>query len=162
MNHFSLPYSPSTDSDIPSLPPPGIALYDGTSFLFSSPSTFSSWPDKARLLLRYGFSSSSRTQNAVRQLVDKIGRVYEAGFVRRGGGRGGGWGSVEELSQDLGFEELTGMTTRDWFVEKVGTSAKWAEEMVEAATRVNVSLVPSTYADVPTTKANELRCLLHQ
>jgi prenylcysteine oxidase/farnesylcysteine lyase len=128
---------------VPWTPPPskdgddGLTIWDGSSFLFTSSSSLGWW-DKAKLLWRYGYASPTRTQTAVASLLKKFGDLYDPKWV----GHHGAFGDIESLSETVGFEDLAAETTMEWFTEEVKASERWTEEMVEAATRVNVSRLP--------------------
>ena len=124
---------------VPWAPPPsddgddGLTIWDGTSFLFTSKSAMGWW-DKAKLLWRYGYTSPTRTQTAVKELLHKFGDLYDSKWVRKHGA----FEHIEKLSEEVGFDDFAAETTMEWFTEEVKASERWTEEMVEAATRVNV------------------------
>ena len=133
VDHFDLqlvPWTapPTKDGD------DGLTIWDGSSFLFTSTAALGWW-DKAKLLWRYGYTSPTRTQTAVADLLKKFSKLYDKEWVRKHGA----FERIEELSEEIGFADLVEETTMEWFTDEIKASERWTGEMVEAATRVNVS-----------------------
>jgi prenylcysteine oxidase/farnesylcysteine lyase len=112
-----------------------MGIWDGSAFLFITRGGVGWW-DRAKILWRYGFFGPKRTLEAVAELTKTIGNVYNSTWMRQRGP----WDRVEELNERLGFDVMTGKTAREYLVDDLQTGAKWADEMVEGSTRVNVSV----------------------
>lgn len=108
-------------------------------FLIATERSTFSWRDKAKLLWRYGYLSPSRTQAAVASLLKTFSQLYDGAWLASVEGGAAPWQTVERLSRALGFEHLTKANARDYFVDEVKASERWVDEMVEGATRVNVT-----------------------
>ncbi len=132
VSHFNLtltPWSSSTSED-------EIGIWDGSVFLLITQGGVGWW-DKAKLLWRYGYWGPKRTLKAVSELTQTIMGVYDSIWVKVNAP----WKDVESLNEALEFDSMTGQTARRYLVNGLKTGTKWADEMVEASTRVNVSIL---------------------
>jgi hypothetical protein len=117
-----------------------MGIWDGSAFLFITRGGVGWW-DQAKILWRYGFFGPKRTLEAVAELTKTIGNVYNSTWMRQRGP----WDRVEELNERLGFDVMTGKTAREYLVDDLKTGVKWADEMVEGSTRVNVSVAKPSW-----------------
>ncbi|KAG9049768.1 hypothetical protein FS837_009184 [Tulasnella sp. UAMH 9824] len=102
-----------------------ITLWDGDQVLLSYTG---GWWDNLKILWRYGYRSPSRSQTLTQQMIDRVLTMYTPTLPR--------WTSIQGLVKDLGFTNYTAQSGLDVFTSH-GVSQKFAEEMIEAATRVN-------------------------
>jgi hypothetical protein len=135
------PWSSSTSED-------EIGIWDGSSFLLITKGGVGWW-DKAKLLWRYGYWGPKRTFAAVSDLTKTMVGVYDSMWVQVNGP----WRNVESLNEALEFDSLTSQVARSYLVKGLKTGAMWADEMVEASTRVNVSV---QNLSCPTTRRGKL------
>ncbi|KAI9512321.1 FAD/NAD(P)-binding domain-containing protein [Russula earlei] len=110
-----------------------IAIWDGENVLYTLSATKSwgsrilSWLHSVKFLLRYGYSSL-RTQGLVKAMTAKIVTLYEPEAPT--------WSSIEELNASFNWTELVSQTGAEYF-QSHGVSQTFAEEAIEAGTRVN-------------------------
>ncbi|KAG8910746.1 hypothetical protein FRC01_006155 [Tulasnella sp. 417] len=102
-----------------------VTLWDGDQVLFTYTG---SWWDNLKILWRYGYSSPSKTQTLTQQMIDRVLTMYTPTLPS--------WASIPGLLKDLGFSDYTAQSGFDVFTSQ-GVSQKFAQEMIEAATRVN-------------------------
>ncbi|TXT11838.1 uncharacterized protein COLE_02248 [Cutaneotrichosporon oleaginosum] len=115
----------------------GVAVWDGTQFLFTTSTEkgrWSGWWDTLAALRRYGALSPMRQRAAVGALLKKFARLYDPAWLANRGSVD----SVDEFaaSADLG-QALTTRTGEDWAHNVVKARARWVDEIMEASTRVN-------------------------
>ncbi|KAG8962365.1 hypothetical protein FRC05_005372 [Tulasnella sp. 425] len=102
-----------------------VTLWDGDQVLFTYTG---SWWDNLKILWRYGYRSPSKTQALTQQMTDRVLTMYTPSLAH--------WTSIQGLSKALGFANYTTQSGFDLFTSQ-GVRPKFAEEMIEAATRVN-------------------------
>ncbi|KAG9004826.1 hypothetical protein FRB90_010688 [Tulasnella sp. 427] len=115
---FGLEFADSFDGD-------DVTVWNGEEVLFTYTG---SWWDNIKILWRYGYWSPSRTSTLTQQMIDRFLTMYTLSMSQ--------WTSVNSLTNNLGFANYTAQSGLDVFTSH-GVSAKFAEEMIEAATRVN-------------------------
>ncbi|KAF4623348.1 hypothetical protein D9613_002063 [Agrocybe pediades] len=100
-------------------------IWDGEQLILSYAG---GWWDTAKMLWRYGYISPKRTETFVRGMIKDILTLYSRATPK--------WDNLSDLSNLLGWAEITNTTT-EAYLAKQGVSAKYINEIVEAATRVN-------------------------
>ncbi|GMK54379.1 hypothetical protein CspeluHIS016_0109650 [Cutaneotrichosporon spelunceum] len=115
----------------------GVAVWDGTQFLFATSSEkgrWSGWWDTIAALRRYGALSPMRQRSAVGALVKKFSRLYDPRWLANRGSVA----NVDEFAEsaDLGGS-LTSRKGEDWARNVVKAGRRWVDEIMEASTRVN-------------------------
>lgn len=99
-------------------------IWDGEQIVVSMGN---SWLDTLKLLWRYGLSPK-RVQSLVDNMIKSLLIVYDQETPR--------WDNITSLSDALGFASAIQSTTEDYLTAH-GVSELFAQELVDAATRVN-------------------------
>ncbi|KAJ9647360.1 hypothetical protein H2199_002349 [Coniosporium tulheliwenetii] len=86
-----------------------------------------SWWDIAKLLWKYGLAPI-RTNNLMKRTVGKFLQMYEAPHFP--------WPSLSQVAFDLGLTAVTAATGKQYLKEN-NIDSRFAEEIVQASTRVN-------------------------
>ncbi|KAK7058346.1 hypothetical protein VNI00_001977 [Paramarasmius palmivorus] len=102
-----------------------MGLWDGEKLLLD---IGDSWWDTAKVLWRYGITSPRRTQSIVDGMIKDFLGLYAYDTPR--------WDNITGLATSLGWLDMVANTASDYFQSR-GVSAKYVNELVEAATRVN-------------------------
>ncbi|EIN13462.1 FAD/NAD(P)-binding domain-containing protein, partial [Punctularia strigosozonata HHB-11173 SS5] len=105
-------------------------IWDGSQFLLvvGGGSGVLSWWETLKVIWRYGWTAPTRTQNIIKQLMNKFLTLYEPTAPT--------WTSIEQLAEELQWSALTSQSSAEYF-DLAGVSKKFSREMIEAATRVN-------------------------
>ncbi|BEJ12051.1 hypothetical protein CspHIS471_0205110 [Cutaneotrichosporon sp. HIS471] len=115
----------------------GVAIWDGTEFLFTTSAEkgrWSGWWDSLAALRRYGALSPMRQRSAVGALLKKFALLYDARWLANRGSVV----NVDEFAESAGLGQvLTSRTGQDWARNVVKANALWVDEIMEASTRVN-------------------------
>ncbi|KAH8835831.1 Prenylcysteine lyase-domain-containing protein [Flagelloscypha sp. PMI_526] len=102
-----------------------VGVWDGENILLT---VGNSWWDTAKVLWRYGIWSPRQTQSLVDSMIKKYLTLYSSETPR--------WDDISDLAEALEFSDMTQKTMLDYLTEH-GVSQQYAQELVEAATRVN-------------------------
>jgi prenylcysteine oxidase/farnesylcysteine lyase len=87
--------------------------------------------------------SPYRQNKAVNALLTKFKHLYDSAWLAQRGTVS----SIEEFAATLELgAELTSRTGLDWAKNEVGVNDRWASEIIEGSTRVNVSFSRPTTA----------------
>ncbi|KAI0307538.1 FAD/NAD-P-binding domain-containing protein [Multifurca ochricompacta] len=108
-----------------------MGIWDGEQFLYTRKRVtepIGSWLDNLKVLWRYGYHSPKIMQKLVQSMTDKYVKIYESDAST--------WTSIEDLSDVLGLTDMISQTGAEYF-QSHGVSQKFANELIEAATRVN-------------------------
>ncbi|GMK59426.1 hypothetical protein CspeluHIS016_0800320 [Cutaneotrichosporon spelunceum] len=107
-------------------------MWDGSQVVYSN--TGVSWWDRVTALLRYGPVSEPRQKAAVSKFVARMAKAYTPSFLAQRGPVK----SIAEFAASLQLgNEYTSRSAYDWATNKVGVSARWANEMMDSMTRSN-------------------------
>jgi prenylcysteine oxidase/farnesylcysteine lyase len=103
-----------------------LGIYDGKELLFTYPE--GKWWSLAKLVYRYGLMAPYRTKKLTEATVGKFLQMYEAPYFP--------FASLSETVEAVGLLPATG-TTGQQFLEQNGISEGFAQELIQASTRVN-------------------------
>ncbi|KAF2798249.1 prenylcysteine oxidase-like protein 1 precursor [Melanomma pulvis-pyrius CBS 109.77] len=121
---FNLSRSSEDIANIQGLPELGV--WNGEKFVLVT-SNEDGWWDKAKLLWRYGLAPI-RTNSLMKSVVGKFSKMYDEPVFP--------WRSLSEAVQEVGLTEVTG-ATGEQFLKNNGIGEKFANEIIQASTRVN-------------------------
>ncbi|KAF2738016.1 Prenylcysteine oxidase [Polyplosphaeria fusca] len=105
---------------------PDLGVWNGEEFVLIT-SNEDGWWEKAKLLWRYGLAPI-RTNSLMKSTVGKFLKMYEEPLFP--------WKSLSEAAEEVGLRDVTAVTGRQ-FLEANGIGAKFADEVIQASTRVN-------------------------
>jgi len=105
---------------------PELGVWNGEEFVFVMEGG-GGWWDIAKLIWRYGYAPV-KTNALMKKTVGKFMRMYEEPVFP--------WPSLNEVVAEVGLLEATGVTGEQLLREE-GVSDKFANEIVQASTRVN-------------------------
>ncbi|KAF2758159.1 Prenylcysteine oxidase [Pseudovirgaria hyperparasitica] len=103
---------------------PELGVWNGEEFVFEQTG---SWWDVPKLLWRYGYAPV-RTNNLVKDVMARFLRMYEAPVFP--------WTSLSDVAYELGLTEATAVTGEQ-YLQANGVGKLFADEIVQASTRVN-------------------------
>ncbi|KAF8557352.1 FAD/NAD(P)-binding domain-containing protein [Imleria badia] len=105
-------------------------IWDGSKFVLvmDNVSYYKSWWTTLKILWRYGYTAPVKTQKLVENLISRFVRLYTAESPR--------WDDVADLATTFEWDEMSNSTCID-HLNANGVSELFAQEMVNAATRVN-------------------------
>lgn len=103
-----------------------LGVYDGEQLLFTVPD--GKWWSWAKLIYRYGPTAPWRTQKLAESVVSKFLTMYQAPVFP--------FASLSRAVQDIGLQTITGVTGLQ-FLEANGITGRFAQELIQASTRVN-------------------------
>ncbi|OAG02533.1 prenylcysteine oxidase-like protein 1 precursor [Paraphaeosphaeria sporulosa] len=104
---------------------PEVGIWNGKEIVFTM--NEGGWWDLAKLFWRYGYAPV-KANKLMRETVDKFLQMYERPLFP--------WNSLSDVVQLVGLTEATGLTGEQYMQNK-GISPKFANEIVQASTRVN-------------------------
>ncbi|THH01023.1 hypothetical protein EW026_g1609 [Hermanssonia centrifuga] len=109
-----------------------MGIWDGEQFLLttSGGGRIGGWWDTLKVLWRYGYKAPTRTKAIVDGMIQKFLTLYSPCFGSRS------FTNLTTLAEELGWTEMIGQTTADYF-DGQGIDPRWTREMIESATRVN-------------------------
>ncbi|KAF2685959.1 Prenylcysteine oxidase [Lentithecium fluviatile CBS 122367] len=105
---------------------PELGVWNGEEFVFVMEGD-GSWWDIAKLVWRYGYAPI-KTNALMKKTVGKFMRMYEEPVFP--------WKSLSDVVAEVGLVGTTGVTGEQ-FLKEEGVSDKFANEIVQASTRVN-------------------------
>ncbi|KAH7910709.1 FAD/NAD(P)-binding domain-containing protein [Hygrophoropsis aurantiaca] len=105
-------------------------IWDGEHFVLvmSGGGYVKSWWSTVKVLWRYGYSSPSKTNSLVQDMISRFIGLYTTESPR--------WDNVADLAAKFDWTSMANQTTADYFESK-GVSPRFTRELIEAATRVN-------------------------
>ena len=103
-----------------------LGIYDGERMLFSAPE--GGWWSMAKLIYRYGPMAPWRIQKLAESTVSKFLGMYQAPVFP--------FASLSQAVQDTGLQPIAGVTGLQ-YLEANGVMGRFAQELVQASTRVN-------------------------
>ncbi|KAJ4348246.1 uncharacterized protein N0V89_009618 [Didymosphaeria variabile] len=104
---------------------PEVGIWNGKELVFTM--NEGGWWDLAKLFWRYGYAPV-KANKLMRETVDKFLKMYERPLFP--------WKSLSDVVQLVGLTEVTGLTGEQYLQNK-GIAPKFANEIVQASTRVN-------------------------
>jgi prenylcysteine oxidase/farnesylcysteine lyase len=104
---------------------PEVGIWNGKELVFTM--NEGGWWDLAKLFWRYGYAPV-KANNLMRETVGKFLQMYERPIFP--------WKSLSDVVQLVGLTEVTGLTGEQYLQNK-GIAPKFANEIVQASTRVN-------------------------
>ncbi|KDQ54837.1 hypothetical protein JAAARDRAFT_37950 [Jaapia argillacea MUCL 33604] len=107
-----------------------MGIWDGEKFLLTMGGNgfFSGWWSTVKVLWRYGYSSPTKTQTLVKQMIDRFVELYTPESPR--------WSTISDLADAFQWSDMVSQTTAE-YLDSNGVSKRFSRELVEAATRVN-------------------------
>ncbi|KAF8446323.1 FAD/NAD(P)-binding domain-containing protein [Boletus edulis BED1] len=105
-------------------------IWDGSKFVLvmDNVSYYKSWWTTLKILWRYGYTAPANTQKLVNNMVSQFVGLYKTESPR--------WDDVADLATTFEWDEMSNSTCID-YLKANGVAESFAQEMVEAATRVN-------------------------
>lgn len=104
-----------------------LGIWNGKKFIFQQDESSSFWWDVAKLVWRYGLSPI-KTNNLMKSTIAKFLQMYEEPVFP--------WKSLSDVAYKLGLTAVTS-STGEQFLRENGISAAFANEIIQASTRVN-------------------------
>ncbi|KAI5205870.1 putative prenylcysteine lyase [Aureobasidium subglaciale] len=105
---------------------PALGIWNGREFVYTQASG-GSWRDTAKLFWKYGLAPL-KTVNLMKATVGKFLKMYEEPYFP--------WKSLSQVAYDLGLTDATAFTGEQ-FLEKNGIGKLFAQDIIQASTRVN-------------------------
>jgi prenylcysteine oxidase/farnesylcysteine lyase len=107
-----------------------MGIWDGSKFVFvlDNTSYTKSWWTTLKILWRYGYNAPLKVQKLVQNMVSQFVRLYTTESPR--------WDDIADLATTFEWDRLSNSTCID-YLNANGVSELFAQEMVEASTRVN-------------------------
>jgi prenylcysteine oxidase/farnesylcysteine lyase len=105
---------------------PALGIWNGKDFVYTQASG-GSWWDTAKLLWKYGLAPV-KTLNLMKATVGKFLQMYDEPYFP--------WKSLSQVAYDLGLTAATACTGEQ-FLEQNGIGKLFAQDIVQASTRVN-------------------------
>ena len=105
---------------------PQLGVWNGKDFVITT-SANSDWWNMAKVLYRYGWAPI-KTNWLMKEVVGNFLKMYDAPNFP--------WSSLSEILSELGLTKITGVTGQQFLKEK-GVSDLFANEIIQASTRVN-------------------------
>ncbi|KAF1956856.1 Prenylcysteine oxidase [Byssothecium circinans] len=105
---------------------PDLGIWNGKEFVFTMTDE-GGWWDMAKLFWRYGYAPV-KTNSLMKETVSKFLSMYDGPLFP--------WKSLSQVVQDVGLVEVTGLTGEQYLKQK-GVGDLFAEEIIQASTRVN-------------------------
>lgn len=102
-----------------------VGIWNGKELVFTM--NEGGWWDLAKLFWRYGYAPV-KANKLMRETVDRFLQMYERPIFP--------WKSLSDVVQLVGLTEVTGLTGEQYLQNK-GVAPKFANEIVQASTRVN-------------------------
>ena len=106
---------------------PELGIWTGHEFVVKMENSLDGWWEKAKLLWRYGLAPI-KTNSLMKSTVAKFLQMYEEPLFP--------WTSLNDAVESIGLKETVALTGEQ-FLQKNGIGAKFAWEIIQAATRVN-------------------------
>lgn len=105
---------------------PILGIWNGKDFVYTQ-TAGGSWWDTAKLFWKYGLAPL-KTVNLMKSTVGKFVKMYEEPYFP--------WESLSQVAYDLGLTAVTA-STGEQFLDQNGIGKLFAQEIVQASTRVN-------------------------
>ncbi|KAG8220136.1 Prenylcysteine lyase-domain-containing protein [Butyriboletus roseoflavus] len=107
-----------------------MGIWDGNKFVLvmDDSSYYKSWWTTLKVLWRYGYTAPAKTQTLVQNMVSRFVGLYTTESPR--------WVDVVDLATTFKWAEVANSTCIDYLTAN-GVSELFAQEMVDASTRVN-------------------------
>ncbi|KAI5202888.1 putative prenylcysteine lyase [Aureobasidium subglaciale] len=105
---------------------PALGIWNGQEFVYTQASG-GSWRDTAKLFWKYGLAPL-KTVNLMKATVGKFLKMYDEPYFP--------WKSLSQVAYDLGLTDATAFTGEQ-FLEKNGIGKQFAQDIIQASTRVN-------------------------
>lgn len=109
-------------------------IWDGKNVVYTQ--TAITWLDTITSFFRYGLFAAQREAAAISTFVNRMAKNNDPLFLAQRGVMN----SIEEYGASLQLgNEYTSRNGLDWAMNVAGMSSRWANEMVDTGSRVNVS-----------------------